>query len=767
MSSSKFSQGTGSIIARTQLSHSLLHCQGLSRLQASKAIEFNSWLPQCLAPSDTREPQPTSPHHQDNYDNDNTNQLDINQHLWYQNKDHDTKHCLQLTRHLHSLEATTGAMRITNSSPTQLAIAALLAVAPLSTTAIPYDATLPNPAYRHESRQVQPAQRAQTSIFPQITWLRDSVVEYFFPPTPKIETPKDFKVEKRPPGSRVPAKVRARYGKDVVLRFRPSTEEEADILKAAANTLFVDIWATSNEGIDLRISEDDLPTLLALIPKALNDTHYRLIPDLSDAIYKTYPSPNAKLPSFSKAQVKNVVNLDGSLRVEGGDNENIFFKEYQPLSVIVPWMKLMASMFTTHVQLITIGITYEGREIQALRVGVMPSNNQEVPMGRKTVMVNGGSHAREWISTSSVTYIAWSMITQYGKNSAITKLVEGFDWVFIPTLNPDGYVYSWDNDRLWRKNRQATSLRFCKGIDLDRSFRYQWDGATYQSNPCSESFPGEEPFQGKEAQEFANWAENEEKNNNVSFVGLLDLHSYSQQVLYPYSYSCDVEPPTLENLEELGIGLAKAIRVSSGEYYTVMSACEGGVGMFGKLNPLKSQTESTKSTKSSKSKSKKFKSQSLQESGGGSAIDWFYHELKVRYAYQLKLRDTGSYGFLLPSESIVPVGQEAFDAVKYFGAWMAGNKGIESQELEIEEEENDEGLGKSVWEEMKKEGEFMELDAVVEAKKAWKDEESEGSEDWVVVEKEKGEKPKVEDMESLTEYEIRLGESWELKRRRR
>ena len=391
--------------------------------------------------------------------------------------------------------------------------------------------------------------------------------------------------------------------------------------------------------------------------------------DLAQAIFESYPSPSFVDPTPPSREAPRPFNHD--LR-PSTDKTNIFFRDYQPLSVILPWMRLLRSLFPTHVRMINIGSTYEGRDIPALRVGVHPTNSDRPSGPRKTIIITGGSHAREWISTSSVNYAAYSFITAYGKSKSMTKLLENFDWIFIPTLNPDGYVYTWETDRLWRKNRQQTALRFCKGLDLDRAFGFEWDSESAKNNPCSESFSGEHPFEGVEARRLANWARNETENNNVEIVGFLDFHSYSQQVLYPYSFSCTSAPPSLENLEELAIGLAKAIRVTNGETYGVTSACEGSVV----VNPNNRDCEDPKQ------RSKERILWPRIESGGGSALDWFYHELKVPYTYQIKLRDTGSYGFLLPSKNIVPTGKEAFHAIEYLGLFLMGNKGIELEKSE-------------------------------------------------------------------------------------
>ena len=38
------------------------------------------------------------------------------------------------------------------------------------------------------------------------------------------------------------------------------------------------------------------------------------------------------------------------------------------------------------------------------------------------------------------------------------ELVDGLDWYIVPVVNPDGYAYSWSDDRLWRKTRREKIL---------------------------------------------------------------------------------------------------------------------------------------------------------------------------------------------------------------------------------------------------------------------------------------------------------------------
>ncbi|KAI2602413.1 hypothetical protein GGR54DRAFT_503496 [Hypoxylon sp. NC1633] len=471
-----------------------------------------------------------------------------------------------------------------------------------------------------------------------------------------------------------------RYDDQVVIRFNVSTDAHEAALRKAVDQMLLDVWDFTDNYTDIRLEARRIRPLMGILPLSLQDTHFILIPDLARAVVATYPS---NTPTYSTIQplskdrsITPANNLPPPNR-RGADD--VFFHDYQPLSVIYTWMKLLDSMFRGRgfVRMISIGKSYEGRDIPALRVGKPPiAGATSRSKGRKdTILITGGIHAREWISTSTVNYVAWSFIRSVDEDPLIAKILENFDIVFVPIVNPDGYKYTWEVDRLWRKSRQRTKMQYCPGFDLDHAFGYRWDVPQRQSEPCSESYGGDLPFQAVEAAELANWAKNE-TDDGVKFVGYIDLHSYSQQVLYPYSYSCTVRPPNMENLEEVALNLAKHMRLSNGEVYTTTSACEGAVA---------SRNVGDRTPNAHKVR---------VEGGGGSAIDYVFHEFGARYSYQIKLRDTGSYGFLLPGEYIIPTGQELYQAMKFFGDYLLGNNGHESWSQSrqagagIDEEEN-------------------------------------------------------------------------------
>ncbi|KAK4179198.1 hypothetical protein QBC36DRAFT_323187 [Triangularia setosa] len=496
-------------------------------------------------------------------------------------------------------------------------------------------ATWTEPAHRHHQiGSLQP-----NNGYPILRWLRDTAVEVF------------FGKRLRDDGLDIPETdpdIAMRHQDDIVLRFNATTFEEKRILAEITREFQgLDIWTISHEYVDAKLlnAKEYLPWLLKKLPDSMKKPEI-LIYDLPSAIWATFPEKTST--GFSSSSLGVRTSREGM--------GNLFFKDYQRLSVVASWMRLLEAMFPSLTEMTSIGKSFEGRDIHALRVGAR-NEDEEEGSSRKTILVTGGLHGREWISTSTVTYLMWSMITAYGKDSMVTKLLDKFDIIFIPILNPDGYEYTWQKDRLWRKSRQATNTEHCPGMDLDHAFGYEW-ATNNNAGPCSESYGGDSPFHAVEASELAHWARNQTTQHDVKFVGFLDLHSYSQQILFPYSYTCATQPPNLENLMELGVGLAKAIRLSSGETYTVTSACEGAVAYRSKED------------------------NSRMEGGGGSAIDWFYHELGAKYSYQIKLRDTGSYGFLLPADHIVPTGEEVLNALKYFGDFLLGNNGIEKGSFE-------------------------------------------------------------------------------------
>lgn len=428
------------------------------------------------------------------------------------------------------------------------------------------------------------------------------------------------------------------YKGEYILRlYGWSDNENGDIFYNSAimiiHKMEVPVWETSktHQFIDIQVTKSNGEKLL----NALSKYEFKckiIILDLPQTIFETFPSSQQQQQQQEELSV--ITDNDNN---EISTNAEIFFKAYRDLDSIYAWYDLLVDTYPDILNVEYIGNTFEGRPMKALRLSV---HSESKTNSIKTVVITSGIHAREWVSISSSCFILYQLLSDYENgNLAVKRYLEHLDFFFMPVMNPDGYEFTWKSERLWRKNRQQTFNPRCSGIDIDHSFGFQFTSGF--ESPCSDDYSGESEF---EALESYNWDRylNETKHDHPIYA-YIDLHSYAEEVLYPYAYSCDVLPRDEENLLELAYGLSQAIRLKSGKYYEIVKACEDkGADL-------------------------------LPSMGAGSALDYMYHN-KAYWAFVLKLRDSGTHGFLLPSKYIVPVGKEIYAAVKYFAAFLLSDK---------------------------------------------------------------------------------------------
>ncbi|XP_022091299.1 carboxypeptidase A2-like [Acanthaster planci] len=208
----------------------------------------------------------------------------------------------------------------------------------------------------------------------------------------------------------------------------------------------------------------------------------------------------------------------------------------------------------------------EGRPIKALKIST--------GSGRLGAYTQGGIHAREWISPATVINLAQKFVAAFKSGDSVaTQFFNKFDWYVLPLLNVDGYHYtrpeSSSNNRLWRKNRQSVSF-FCKGIDMNRNYGYKWGGEGTSGSPCSDIYRGDYAYEAQELQLVTNWLLNLKKSQ--TFMIHVDVHSYGQYWVYPYSYTSGVKTSDDTELERVAKAATGKLAAVHGTQYTVIQS---------------------------------------------------------------------------------------------------------------------------------------------------------------------------------------------------
>jgi len=288
--------------------------------------------------------------------------------------------------------------------------------------------------------------------------------------------------------------------------------------------------------------------------------------------------------------------------------------QYHTLDEINAWLDDIATRFTGIVTPFSIGKSFEGREIKGVRISYKPGN--------KAVFIESMIHAREWITAASITYIIDELLVS--RNPLVRDIAENVDWYIIPVLNVDGFVYSHEKDRLWRKSRLPSDPSGkCIGTDLNRNFDFLWRLVGASSDPCSQTYAGPSAESDPEIKQMLRYINESIPEDTIRIY--ISLHSYGQYVLSPWGHTDQELPAHFPQMMAVAKGYADALNRRYGTVFTYGSSA------------------------------------TTLYKVSGSGKEWAYGVKAIPLPYTIELRDKGSYGFVLPPEQIIPVSKEVLD----------------------------------------------------------------------------------------------------------
>ena len=244
-----------------------------------------------------------------------------------------------------------------------------------------------------------------------------------------------------------------------------------------------------------------------------------------------------------KLQIKQVDGAAASraLRQQAADGFTVFRSYSEPGGL----REEFASAAARHPKLAkleTIGRTLQGKPIIAVKV---TKNARHVPDGRRpAVLYASAQHAREWITPEMTRRLFRHVLDNYGRDRAITRLLDTTELWFIPVLNPDGYDHTFTpGNRLWRKNLRDNNgdgqITGVDGVDLNRNYAYKWgyDNEGSSPDPASDTFRGAGPNSEPETQAM------DRLFRRVRFEFFINYHSAAQLLLYGVGWQVSTPTP--------------------------------------------------------------------------------------------------------------------------------------------------------------------------------------------------------------------------------
>jgi len=283
-----------------------------------------------------------------------------------------------------------------------------------------------------------------------------------------------------------------------------------------------------------------------------------------------------------------------------------FYNRYQTLDAIQVYLQNLQNKFSPLITFKSWGRTYGNRDQR----GVVVTSSKPGP--KPVVFYFCGEHAREWLPPMFCVWMVENLAAGYGTDPKITAYLDKYAFHVLPVMNPDGYVYAFQSDNMWRKSRKPNTGSSCIGTDLNRNYAYRWNSGGSSNNPCTETFMGAAPWDNPET------ANLEAYVKTVDMIIQTDVHAYGRMWMHPWGWSYTLCPDDAK-MSGAGQATVRAIQATHGQVFA-----EGSIA-------------------------------NVIYIASGSSCDFFYGTGGVIYAYAPEVRGTS---FQPPASNIIPSNEE-------------------------------------------------------------------------------------------------------------
>ncbi len=173
------------------------------------------------------------------------------------------------------------------------------------------------------------------------------------------------------------------------------------------------------------------------------------------------------LLTLSSAAPAQVMRPDGSAD----------FTKYHDAAETAVFLKQIEQKYPNLARVSVIGKSYKGQDLLLVE---LTNRKTRAPEEKPGYYIDGGVHSGELTGSEQVLYLIWYYATNYGKDAAVTELLDSRTLYLRPKFNPDGSDYALKNPDNLRSTVRPWDEDDDGLLDEDKAEDLDGDGAITQ-----------------------------------------------------------------------------------------------------------------------------------------------------------------------------------------------------------------------------------------------------------------------------------------------